>query len=69
MVGSFTFLVVRGKHGNIILEGLVQKLDTWKDASVFALAKMNVYDKMLPKMIRQSVREMKEFLGIKWIQS
>ena len=27
-VGSSTFLVVSGKHGNIILEGLVQKLDT-----------------------------------------
>ena len=41
-VGFSTFLVVSGKHGNIILEGLVQKLDTLKKASAFALAKMNV---------------------------
>ena len=61
-VGSSTFLVVSGKHGNIILEGLVQKLDTLKKASAFALAKMDVDEKLLPKMLRKSLREMKEFL-------
>ena len=61
-VGSSTFLVVNGKHGNIILEGLYQKLDTLKKASAFALAKMDVDEEMLPKMLRNCVREMKEFL-------
>ena len=61
-VGSSTFLVVGGKHGNIILEGVVQKLDTLKKASAFVLAKMDVDETMLPKMLRYSVREMKEFL-------
>ena len=61
-VGSSTFLVVGGKHGNIILEGIVQKLDTLKKASAFVLAKMDVDETMLPKMLRNSVREMKEFL-------
>ena len=62
-VGFSTFMVVSGKHGNIILEGLVQKLDTLKKASAFVLAKMNVDEKeILPKTLKRSVDEMKDFL-------
>ena len=61
-VGSSTFLVVSGKHGNIIMEGLVQKLDTLKKISEFTLAKMDVDENKLPKILRKGVREMKDFL-------
>ena len=65
-VGSSVFLVVgtgSARHGNIILEGLVVKLDTLFKLSAFTLAKMNVDENMLvPKILRGSIREMKEFL-------
>eukprot|EP00092_Neocalanus_flemingeri_P040986 GFUD01044629.1.p2 GENE.GFUD01044629.1~~GFUD01044629.1.p2 ORF type:complete len:152 (-),score=36.71 GFUD01044629.1:213-617(-) len=62
-VSFSTFLVVSGKHGIIILEGLVQKLDTLKKTAAFALAKMDVdEEEVLPKTLRRSVGEMKDFL-------
>ena len=61
-VGSSTFLVVSGKHGKIIMEGLVQKLDTLKKISEFTLAKMDVDENKLPKLLQKGVREMKDFL-------
>ena len=62
-VSFSTFLVVAGRHGNIMLEGLVQKLDSLKKASAFALAKTNIDEKeVLPKTLRRSVEEMKDFL-------
>ena len=61
-VGYSTFLVVSGKHWNIIMEGLVQKLDTLKKISEFTLAKMDVDENKLPKILRKGVREMKDFL-------
>jgi hypothetical protein len=64
IVSFSTFLVVRSKYGvNIILEGLMRKLDTLKKASAFALAQMDVYEKeVLPKALGKYVEEMKEFV-------
>ena len=60
-----TYLVTRGRHGNITLEGLVQKLDTLKKASAFVLAKMNVEEEeIFPKTLKETVKEMKDFLEV-----
>ena len=67
-VGSSVFLVAgngTSRHGNIILEGLVIKLDTLTKLSAFMLAKMDYDENTLPKMLRGSIAEMKEFLNRK----
>ena len=64
-VGSSVFLVtgcgVYG-HKNVILEGLVIKLDTLTRLSSFTLAKIDFDENTLPKMLRGCIREMKGFL-------
>ena len=62
-VGPSVFLVMdSGMRGNIILEGLVIKLDTLTKLSAYTLAKMDFDENMLPKMLRGCIKEMKEFL-------
>ena len=61
-VGHSTFFVVSGKHGNILLEGLVVKLNTLKKAASFVLAKNDVNIDVLPKSLRGQISNMKEFL-------
>ena len=61
-VSSSTYLVATGYHGNIILEGVVLKLDNLKKLSAFTLAQMNVNEDLLPKCLRLSVEEMQQFL-------
>ena len=68
-VGSSVFLVtgcgMRG-HKNIILEGLVIKLNTLTKLAAYTLAKMGYDENTLPKMLRGCIREMKEFLNRKF---
>ena len=64
-VGSSVFLVTgcgMSGHKNIILEGLVIKLNTLTKLAAYTLAKMDYDENTLPKMLRGCIREMKEFL-------